>query len=55
MAAAGRAMNKKQTKYIKECCDGKREEMYGFLWKYKDNVDDLAQSASQKLKGELLG
>ena len=35
MASAGRAMNKKQTKYIKECCEGKREQMYGYLWKYK--------------------
>lgn len=50
MAAAGRAMNKKQTKYIKECCDGKRKEMYGFLWKYKDNVDDMAQNASLAAK-----
>ena len=33
-AAAGRAMNKKQTKYIKECCDGIRKEMYGYIWEY---------------------
>lgn len=37
LSAAGRAMNKKQTKYIKECCEGRREQMYGFLWQYKDN------------------
>ena len=51
MSAAGRAMNKKQTKYIKECCEGKRKEMYGYIWKYKeDYVDDLAQRASLSLK-----
>lgn len=51
MSAAGRAMNKKQTKYIKECCEGKRKEMYGFLWKYKeDYVDELAQTASANIK-----
>ena len=54
MSAAGRAMNKKQTKYIKECCEGKRKEMYGYLWKYKkDYVDDLAQNASSMLKEKL--
>lgn len=35
MSAAGRAMNKTQTKYIKECCDGARNEMYGYKWEYK--------------------
>ena len=50
MSAAGRAMNKKQTKYIKECCEGKRKEMYGFLWKYKeDYVDKLAQGVSAQI------
>ena len=34
LSAAGRAMNKKQTKYIKECCEGKRENMYGYKWKF---------------------
>ena len=34
LAAAGRAMNKKQTKYIKECCEGLRKEMYGYIWEY---------------------
>ena len=51
MSAAGRAMNKKQTKYIKECCEGKRKEMYGYIWKYKqDYVDELAQAASLAYK-----
>ena len=54
MSAAGRAMNKKQTKYIKECCEGKRKEMYGFLWKYKDEyVDDLAQTAAARLQEKI--
>ena len=34
LAEATRAMGKKQSKYIKECCEGKRSEMYGFIWKY---------------------
>lgn len=34
LSEATRAMNKKQSRYIKECCDGKRENMYGFVWKY---------------------
>lgn len=51
LSAAGRAMNKKQTKYIKECCEGKRKQMYGYIWKYKNNyVDELAQNASTRLK-----
>lgn len=51
LSAAGRAVNKNNTKYIKECCEGKREEMYGYIWKYKNNyVDNLAQSASAKAK-----
>lgn len=36
LAAAGRAMNKKQTKYIKECCEGLRKEMYGYIWEYAE-------------------
>lgn len=36
LSAAGRALNKKTTKYIKECCDKKRENMYGFKWRYKE-------------------
>jgi group I intron endonuclease len=35
MSAAGKAMNKTQTKYIKECCEGTRDEMYGYKWEYK--------------------
>lgn len=34
LSEAIRAMGKKQSKYIKECCEGKRKEMYGFVWKY---------------------
>ena len=48
MSAAGRAMNKKQTKYIKECCEGKRENMYGYKWEY--SVDKLAVAAAEELK-----
>lgn len=51
LSAAGRAMNKKQTKYIKECCEGKRKQMYGFLWKYTNEiVDTMAQNASMAAK-----
>lgn len=34
LSEAIRAIGKKQPKYIKECCEGKRKEMYGFIWKY---------------------
>lgn len=34
LSDAARAMNKKQTRCIKECCEGKRTNMYGFIWKY---------------------
>lgn len=34
LSEAIRAMGKKQPKCIKECCEGKRKEMYGFVWKY---------------------
>lgn len=34
LSEAIHAMGKKQSKYIKECCEGKRKEMYGFIWKY---------------------
>lgn len=34
LSEAIRTMGKKQSKYIKECCEGKRKEMYGFIWKY---------------------
>lgn len=34
LSEAARAMNKKQARCIKECCEGKRENMYGFIWKY---------------------
>lgn len=34
LSEAIRAMGKKQSKYIKECCEGKRKEMYGYVWKY---------------------
>ena len=34
LSEAIHAMKKKQPKYIKECCEGKRKEMYGFIWKY---------------------
>lgn len=34
LSEATRAMGKKQSRYIKECCEGKRKEMYGFIWKY---------------------
>ena len=54
MAEAGRAMNKKNTKYIKECCLGLRKTMYGYIWEY-DNydtnnelVDKLAVAAKRK-------
>ena len=35
LTEAIRAMGKKQPKYIKECCEGKRKEMYGYIWKYE--------------------
>lgn len=34
LAEATRAMGKKQSRCIKECCEGKRDNMYGFIWKY---------------------
>lgn len=34
LSDAARAMNKKQARCIKECCEGKRANMYGFIWKY---------------------
>lgn len=34
LSEAIRAMGKKQSKYIKECCEGKRKEVYGYIWKY---------------------
>ena len=34
LSEAARAMNKKQSRCIKECCEGKRQSMYGFNWKY---------------------
>lgn len=34
LSEAIRAMGKKQSKYIKECCEGKRKEVYGYVWKY---------------------
>lgn len=34
LSEATRAVGKKQSRYIKECCEGKRKEMYGFIWKY---------------------
>ena len=55
LSAAGRAMNKKQTKYIKECCDGLRKDMYGYKWKYDNEiVDTMAQNASSKLREEII-
>ena len=43
MVEAGKAMNKKNTKYIKECCDGLRESMYNYIWQYENEyVDSLA-------------
>lgn len=35
LSEAARAMNKKQPKCIKECCEGKRGSMYGYIWKYE--------------------
>lgn len=51
-AEAGRAVNKNNTKYIKECCEGKRSQMYGYKWSYvKDNfIDNIVQSATLKEK-----
>lgn len=37
MSAAGKSVNKKQTKYIKECCDGKRTQMYNYIWEYGED------------------
>ena len=34
LSVAGRAMNKKNTSYIKECCLGQRDSMSGFKWKF---------------------
>lgn len=34
LKAAIESLNKKQSKYIKECCEGKRKNMYGYIWKY---------------------
>lgn len=34
LKSAASAMGLVQTRCIKECCDQKREEMYGFRWKY---------------------
>ena len=33
---AGKIINKPQSA-ISECCSGKRESAYGFIWKYKKN------------------
>ena len=38
LSAATRAMGKKQSRFIKECCEGKRKEMYGYIWKYEESV-----------------
>jgi hypothetical protein len=47
-------MNKKQTKYIKECCEGIRHSMYGYKWKYENEyVDTLAQREADKKKKEV--
>lgn len=55
LSAAGRAMNKTQTKYIKECCEGVRSDMYGYKWKYDNEiVDTMAQTASAQLKESLV-
>lgn len=48
LKAAIESLNKKQPKYIKECCEGKRENMYGYIWKY---VDKLAVTAKEKKIG----
>lgn len=54
LSSAGRSMNKKQTKYIKECCEGIRHSMYGYKWKYENEyVDTLAQSEADKKKKEV--
>ena len=36
LKAAIESLNKKQTRCIKECCEGKRKNMYGYIWKYMD-------------------
>ena len=47
-------MNKTQTKYIKECCEGLRGDMYGYKWKYDNEiVDTMAQTASAQLKEKI--
>lgn len=48
LSEAIRSMGKKQSKQIKECCEGKRETMYGYMWKYDNFVDELAVSARLK-------
>lgn len=54
LSAAGCSVNKKQTKYIKECCDGIRADMYGYKWKYENEyVDDLAQTAAARLQEKI--
>lgn len=51
LAAAARAMGKKNTKQIKECCEKVRKDMYGYIWKYKNEyVDTMAQTASLTAK-----
>lgn len=56
LSAAGRAVNKKQTKYIKECCEGTRVDMYGYKWKYENEyVDDIAQTAAARLQEKVNG
>lgn len=46
--AAGKAVNIKNTKLIKECCEGKRKSAYGFNWEYK--VDALARKGAAEVK-----
>lgn len=36
LKAAIESLNKKQSRCIKECCEGKRKNMYGYIWKYMD-------------------
>lgn len=40
LSAAGRAMNTIQPKGIKDCCEGKRAEMYGYIWSFGEEENN---------------
>lgn len=56
LSAAARAMGTTQAKGIKDCCDGKKKEMYGYYWEFKNNeneyVDKLAVAARETMEDE---